>query len=171
MPPGRRGRPAGSTNTRPKTPQQRLSFGPNAPNKITKPSTSSSLAQDAKKKLSPKQKSQLEKIASESPITSPAATSEDDVPKVEAMAEKESSQALPIRRNEKIEGMKVEGGRDQKEEQALKVSEAQIRKYWLLKEDARKAPRVHQQGMSVHEKVLREWDLSSQFGVCSCLPD
>jgi len=29
------------------------------------------------------------------------------------------------------------------------------------------APRVHQQALGLHEKVLREWDTSSQYGVCS----
>ena len=50
--------------------------------------------------------------------------------------------------------------------EASKVPQAQIRKYWQMKEEARIAPRVHQQGLGVHEKVLREFDLSYQFGVC-----
>ena len=28
------------------------------------------------------------------------------------------------------------------------------------------APRVHQQALGLHEKVLREWDTSGQYGVC-----
>jgi DNA polymerase delta subunit 4 len=51
------------------------------------------------------------------------------------------------------------------EEEASKVSEAQINRYWRAKEAARKAPRVHQSDLSVHEKVLREWDMSGQYGV------
>lgn len=50
---------------------------------------------------------------------------------------------------------------------ARKTSEAQIKKYWRAKEQERKAPRIHQQDLSVHEKVLREWDMSGQYGV-SC---
>lgn len=49
--------------------------------------------------------------------------------------------------------------------EASKISDAQIKKYWKRKEDDRIAARVHQRGLSVHEKVLREFDLSSQFGV------
>lgn len=48
---------------------------------------------------------------------------------------------------------------------ARKISEARINKYWRQKEQERKAPRVHQQDLSVHEKVLREWDMSGQYGV------
>lgn len=49
---------------------------------------------------------------------------------------------------------------------ARKTPESQINKYWRLKEQERKAPRVHQEDLSVHEKVLREWDMSGQYGVC-----
>lgn len=49
---------------------------------------------------------------------------------------------------------------------ARMTSEAQINKYWRQKEQQRKAPRVHQEDLSVHEKVLREWDMSGQYGVC-----
>lgn len=51
------------------------------------------------------------------------------------------------------------------ESQAKKVSPAQIKKYWKKKEEARIVPRVHQEGLSLEEKVLREWDMSGEFGV------
>ncbi len=41
-----------------------------------------------------------------------------------------------------------------------------MKRYWRGKEDERIAPRVHQGGLSVDEKILRHFDLSSQFGVC-----
>lgn len=52
------------------------------------------------------------------------------------------------------------------EVRALKVSDAQIKKYWKAREAERMAARVHQEGLSVEEKVLRLFDMSSQFGVC-----
>lgn len=55
------------------------------------------------------------------------------------------------------------------EQEAGRVPDTQIRKYWKGKEDERIAPRVHQQGLSVNEKVLRHFDLSSQYGVCFLL--
>ncbi|RDW75077.1 hypothetical protein BP6252_06219 [Coleophoma cylindrospora] len=52
------------------------------------------------------------------------------------------------------------------EERADKVSDAQIRKYWRAHEMERKAPRVHQQDLGVEEKILRLFDMSSQYGPC-----
>jgi DNA polymerase delta subunit 4 len=52
------------------------------------------------------------------------------------------------------------------EEEASQVKEAQIKKYWREKENLRKAPRVHQEGLSLHEKVCREFDTNGRYGVC-----
>ncbi|KAK3114005.1 hypothetical protein LTR53_008109 [Teratosphaeriaceae sp. CCFEE 6253] len=52
------------------------------------------------------------------------------------------------------------------EAQARAIPETQIKRYWRQKEAERLAPRVHQEDLTVHEKVLREWDMSGQFGPC-----
>ncbi|KAG5975274.1 hypothetical protein E4U58_001432 [Claviceps cyperi] len=49
---------------------------------------------------------------------------------------------------------------------AEKLTDAHINKYWKSIERQRKAPRVHQQGIPVNEKVLRYFDVSSQYGPC-----
>jgi len=49
---------------------------------------------------------------------------------------------------------------------AKKISDAQIIKYWKLIEAQRIAPRVHQKDVSLAEKVLRYFDVSSQYGPC-----
>ncbi|RMZ77679.1 hypothetical protein DV738_g4255, partial [Chaetothyriales sp. CBS 135597] len=51
---------------------------------------------------------------------------------------------------------------------AEKVTDGQIRKYWQAEEEKRKARRVqvHQESLSVHEKILRHFDISSQYGPC-----
>lgn len=163
MPPGRRGRPPGSTHVT-RNPQQRISFGPNATNKITKPSP---LGQGGQKKLSPKQKKQVEKIIDDAPVES---TSEGEGIKEEEQVE---GKTLPIRQNES-QAVKPtsqsHGPQDKREEEASKLPESQLRRYWAHKEESRIAPRVHQQGLDVHEKILREFDLSSQYGVCACSP-
>jgi DNA polymerase delta subunit 4 len=56
---------------------------------------------------------------------------------------------------------------DAAEQRASKVSDAQIKKYWAEKEKARKSPRVHQEGLTIHEKLLREWDTDVRYGVGS----
>ncbi|KAG6093170.1 hypothetical protein E4U30_004569 [Claviceps sp. LM220 group G6] len=52
------------------------------------------------------------------------------------------------------------------ETRAGKLTDAHIDKYWKSIERQRKASRVHQQGISVNEKVLRYFDVSSQYGPC-----
>ncbi|KAL9128278.1 MAG: hypothetical protein Q9217_003009 [Psora testacea] len=150
MPPGRRGRPPGSTSTS-RNAQKTLAFGRNSSNKITKPS---SLSQPHTKKLSTTQKPALSATVSEAEISAPESPKED---------EQDENRALPIR-HQHAAGKEIV--RDQREIEALKISEAQIKEYWKAKEEARIAPRVHQEGLGVHEKVLREFDLSSQYGLC-----
>lgn len=66
-------------------------------------------------------------------------------------------------------GGKGSGWVANEEEQARKVTDTQIKKYWRQKEQERLAPRVHQEDLTVYEKVLREWDMSSRYGVSSKL--
>jgi DNA polymerase delta subunit 4 len=63
------------------------------------------------------------------------------------------------------EAARVEVERDADEETASHVTDAQIKKYWRAKEASRKAPRVHQEDLTVEEKMLREWDMSGAYGV------
>lgn len=67
---------------------------------------------------------------------------------------------------EQTEIVKAEVERSPEEEKASKVTDAQIKRYWRDREAERRAPRVHQEELSVEEKVLRLWDMSSQYGVC-----
>lgn len=53
---------------------------------------------------------------------------------------------------------------------AEKVTDAQVRRYWREREAERKSARVHQEDLSVEEKILRLFDMSSQFGVCFSAP-
>lgn len=62
-------------------------------------------------------------------------------------------------------GGKGSGWVGDEEERARKITDTQIKRYWREKEQERKAPRVHQEDLTVYEKVLREWDMSGQYGV------
>lgn len=62
-------------------------------------------------------------------------------------------------------GGKGSGWVADEEDQARKVTDTQIKQYWRKKEQERLAPRVHQDDLTVYEKVLREWDMSGQYGV------
>merc|ERR1712187_192233 len=54
----------------------------------------------------------------------------------------------------------------EEDKKALKVSEKDLVRCWKSEEEGRRAPRVHQEDLSLHEKILRHFDLSSQYGPC-----
>jgi len=87
--------------------------------------------------------------------------------------------AEPTKKNKKRKSDGLEDVR----ERAGKISDAQIKKYWKAEEDSRLAPRstfpspesnppltsfllVHQETVALPEKILRHFDLSSQYGPC-----
>lgn len=49
---------------------------------------------------------------------------------------------------------------------ADKISDRQISQYWRDIENERRTKRLHQEDLSLAEKILRYWDVSSQYGVC-----
>lgn len=55
--------------------------------------------------------------------------------------------------------------KSESELQAEKVTDAQLKKYWKSIENQWSTPRLHQQGVSQNEKILRYFDVSSQYGV------
>lgn len=59
---------------------------------------------------------------------------------------------------------------DELTKKALALPESKIKAYWAAKEKERKAPRVHQKELTMREKMLREFDMSSRYGVSpACL--
>lgn len=64
------------------------------------------------------------------------------------------------------DGVLGSGWTGDEEQRARKVKDSQIKAYWRAKEQERKAPRVHQESLSLDEKILREWDMSGQYGPC-----
>lgn len=75
------------------------------------------------------------------------------------------SSETAVEQQARIEIERTKKERTAEELKAEKVTDAQIKKYWREREAERKAPRVHQEGLSVEEKVLRLFDMSSQYGV------
>lgn len=53
------------------------------------------------------------------------------------------------------------------ETRARQITETQIKKFWREKESDRLVPRVHQEDLGLHERVLRLWDVSGEYGVSS----
>ncbi|KAI1457833.1 DNA polymerase delta, subunit 4-domain-containing protein [Annulohypoxylon moriforme] len=61
---------------------------------------------------------------------------------------------------------RVEPEKSEAELRAQKITDRQINTYWRNLENERKAKRVHQEDLTLAEKVLRYWDVSSQYGPC-----
>jgi DNA polymerase delta subunit 4 len=85
-------------------------------------------------------------------------------PKVIEVGHVSSEAAVTEQARVEVEAIKSE--KTPEEERARKVTDAQIKRYWREREAERKAPRVHQEDVSLEEKILRLFDMSSQFGVC-----
>ncbi|KAI9847641.1 MAG: hypothetical protein M1838_000817 [Thelocarpon superellum] len=82
-------------------------------------------------------------------------------------AQKQASTKSEISAEEQIAKEKEnETGPSPEDVSARKIGHTQLRSYWRAREAERKAPRVHQQGLSTNEKILRHFDLSSQYGPC-----
>lgn len=64
---------------------------------------------------------------------------------------------------QEVQAQQVESTPD--EDAARRISDAAIKRYWAAKEKQRTAPRVHQKDLSLHEKILREFDMSGHYGV------
>lgn len=134
-----------------KSQQSTLAFHGGA-NKVTKPGAR---AQDAKKNILSKSATKaikpeiidLETVEEAKPTTVEA--------DIIDQAEKE------------VAAQKAESNPE--DEAARRITDAAIKKYWAAKEKQRLAPRVHQNDLSLHEKVLREFDMSGQYGVSSGL--
>jgi len=158
--------------------QGTLSFGKGQQNRVTKPSGTA--AQQAKRSKKDPALLDLQPADAEPDLDEPT-TAESAV--IEQVAKQESApDPLAAKQNASTTedvlggraqesdvgatGGKGQGWVDDEEARARKVKDGQINEYWRRKERERKAPRVHQEGLSVHEKVLREWDMSGQYGPC-----
>ncbi|KIW86393.1 hypothetical protein Z517_01789 [Fonsecaea pedrosoi CBS 271.37] len=91
----------------------------------------------------------------------------------EAEQEEEVEEEIEVEvktRSRRKQKVQAAGDKDQRELAAEKVTDSQLKKYWQAEEDSRLAPRVHQSDLSLHEKILRHFDLSSQYGPCIGIP-
>ncbi|KAI0452608.1 DNA polymerase delta, subunit 4-domain-containing protein [Xylaria acuta] len=108
----------------------------------------------------PKSAKDLVSTPAKSPLAKHVTHAEPDV-KDEADAEVEEKvqveapkQGEPVREKTKAEL------------RADKVTDKQIDQYWHNIESERRTKRLHQENLSLAEKILRYWDVSSQYGPC-----
>ncbi|KAI8942561.1 hypothetical protein NX059_000619 [Plenodomus lindquistii] len=142
MPPKRR-----SSGPATKSSQSTLAFH-GASNKVTK---SGARAQGAKKGL-----------LSE---TKPKAAVKPEVIDIEHEEPSTTEVAIIEQAEQEVKAQQTESTPE--EDAARRITDASIKKYWAAKEKQRKAPRVHQQELALHEKILREFDMSAHYGPCT----
>lgn len=143
--------------------QATLSFN----HRVTKPSVQRQSAKEAALLTDKAKEVDKEKEANEENQTQEEEV-EDKKAKVGVEAEEE---AAPAEEDEEEEEEPIEVtapvvvARHEAEIEADGVSDAQVRRYWRAIEAQGIARRVHQEGLDLGEKVLRHFDVSSQFGV------
>lgn len=174
--------------------QSTLSFN-NKAARVTKPSVQDTSAANkkAKSKLSEPQEIEIEQ-ATPAAETTEVEVSEQPAAEHQDEAEQEQEISIPVHPTPRQKKKSTKApSKSSRETAASKVTDGQIKKYWKAEEDARLAPRgtffpyllnspfpahssctqtntaiytVHQSSISLHEKILRHFDLSSQYGPC-----
>ncbi|RYC65749.1 hypothetical protein CHU98_g479 [Xylaria longipes] len=70
---------------------------------------------------------------------------------------------VPVEEPKQVEPVRE---KTEAELRADKVTDRQISRYWRTIESERRTKRPHQEDLSLAEKILRYWDVSSQYGPC-----
>ncbi|KAH6711108.1 DNA polymerase delta, subunit 4-domain-containing protein [Leptodontidium sp. MPI-SDFR-AT-0119] len=161
MPPSRRTRPSSGPGPAAKGAQKTLSFG----TKVTKPAAALPYIKDEIKDVS---SPSVTAKAKAHPLSNTIDLNVELEPKPELEKEEEG---VEVGLDTEHVGPSAAGvgkgeGESKSEEvqKAEKVTDAQIRKYWREREGERVTKRVHQEELGVEEKILRLFDMSSQFG-------
>ncbi|OOF99225.1 hypothetical protein ASPCADRAFT_513280 [Aspergillus carbonarius ITEM 5010] len=152
MPPTRR---RGGNTAATASNQATLSFG--SKSRVTKPSAApSTRSQKAK---------DLESI--DASLTKKSLVEDLSEPEQVSVTPTEPSQPhvaeLAVRKQARAE---IQQPRSSEDEKAGKITERQLQQYWRREEAKRQGPRVHQEGLTLRERILRHFDLSSQYGPC-----
>ncbi|PNP42881.1 hypothetical protein TGAMA5MH_05627 [Trichoderma gamsii] len=117
----------------------------------------------------------LKKAVVDAPTIARTTIPERPAAKDEVRKEEEEAVNVAVEETEVVEPEKEEEveeiveqvpEKSEAELKAEKITDTQIKSYWKDIEKQRKAPRVHQQDLDLGEKVLRYFDVSSQYGPC-----
>ncbi|PGH17091.1 hypothetical protein AJ80_04964 [Polytolypa hystricis UAMH7299] len=152
MPPTRR-RSGNAAISRNSPAQSTISFG--AKSKISKP-TSGHLP-------GKKAKDVVDVVRSVSPESAKPVTSDIEEPAQEKPTPGSSRSELAVREQARVAIRQPKSAEDLKAET---LTDKDIKLYWTKEEENRIAPRVHQEDLSLDEKILRHFDLSNQYGPC-----
>jgi DNA polymerase delta subunit 4 len=112
-------------------------------------------------------------IAIQEAVVEPPPVEPQDAQPVEAAAELYMGEGVRAAPERQAAALVQEQAKSEAEVEAEKITMGQIKAYWRERENERIAARVHQEDLSVEEKILRLFDMSSHFGVsgvfgCPC---
>ncbi|EAW06734.1 putative DNA polymerase delta subunit 4 [Aspergillus clavatus NRRL 1] len=130
--------------------QSTISFG--SKSRVTKPSATT--RSQKTKDLEPISAAATSTEEVSEPEQVPVAPSEPSKPHVAELAVRHQAQK------------EIQQPLSEEDQRAIKITEQELQRYWQQEEAKRRGPRVHQEDLSVHEKILRHFDLSSQYGPC-----
>lgn len=111
-------------------------------------------------------KASAKEAAALTPPPSSATNKTVDIKPISEGEEEEQLETVTPKPEQDAEVKKTVEEKPYAETHVEKITDAQIKKYWREVEGARIAKRVHQEHLSLAEKVLRHFDISSQYGVC-----
>lgn len=114
-------------------------------------------------------KSGTAKPGKDNKLSTPTATKVEPEPQLQTPTG-EDLEEIEVSQPEKASAAQPEVEKSAAELKAEKVTDAQIKRYWKGVEAARISKRVHQEDLSQAEKVLRYFDVSSQYGPCIGIP-
>ncbi|KAL4921433.1 DNA polymerase delta, subunit 4-domain-containing protein [Aspergillus aurantiobrunneus] len=147
MPPARR---RGGNTASARSKQPALSFG--AKSRVTKPSAAPSTPSEKTKALEPLVADvpgkNASKDISKSKVTEPVQ------PHVAELAVRSQAKA------------EIQQPLSEEDKKAAKVTQKQLQEYWNNEDSKSRGPRVHHEDLTLDEKILRHFDLSSQYGPC-----
>ncbi|KAH8883420.1 hypothetical protein GQ53DRAFT_786830 [Thozetella sp. PMI_491] len=107
------------------------------------------------------------KSAKDTVLSPPSDTSVKEKPSSAQLQEfVDDSSALQLEEEGTAQATKKEVDKSGPELEAEKINDAAVESYWKGVESERVAVRVHQEGLTTGEKVLRYFDVSSQYGPC-----
>lgn len=89
---------------------------------------------------------------------------------VETPTEELSADEVSAEEAEPTQDVTPDEEKTEAELRAEQLSARDIARYWAGVEGERIAPRAHQEGLTLSEKILRYFDVSSQYGVSSSIP-
>ena len=151
MPPARRS--TGTRSTSGPGRQSTLSFGHRVTKNVSKASKDSAISPSVAKQALSQKKEQGQTV--------PGEDAEGDDVKHD-VAQDVSIEPEELQPEEELKPVPE---KSEFEVKAEKISNAAVQRYWRSIESQRMAEQVHQEGVATAEKVLRYFDVSSQYGV------